>query len=84
MTSGLITLPIPLVMGWFSDRIGRRPLLFICYLAGAAVLFGLAIATKLWQFWVASAVQSLVGASMGIRVWQNVGAIVYFQIRNPR
>ena len=64
--SGLITLPIPLAMGWLSDRIGRRPLLFICYVAGAAALFGLAIATKLWQFWVASAVQSLVGASMGI------------------
>ncbi len=63
---GLITLPFPLLLGWLSDRLGRKPLIVLCYSGGAAGLFVLALATHLWQFWVASAFQAVMGASGGI------------------
>lgn len=63
---GLITLPIPMVLGWLSDRIGRRPLLALCYTAGAASLLLLMVSTQLWHFWAASAFHAVLNASLGI------------------
>ena len=62
---GLITLPFPLLIGWLSDRIGRRPLLLLCYAAGAASLFILALSTQLWQFWAAAALQAFIEREPG-------------------
>jgi MFS family permease len=52
--SGVVTLPLPLLIGWLSDRLGRKRFLTLGYLAGAAGLLTLAGAASLWHFWVAT------------------------------
>jgi MFS family permease len=60
---GLITLPLPLIMGWLSDRLGRKPLIIFCYLTTGMALAVLLGANDLWQFWLSSALQgALVGS----------------------
>jgi MFS family permease len=53
--SGAVTLPLPPLIGWLSDRVERKRLLAVCYLGGLVGLLALAVAASLWQFWVASA-----------------------------
>ena len=64
--SGLITLPFPLMLGWLSDRLGRKPLIIFCYLASTMSLLILAGSVNLWHFWVSTALQTLVGASLAV------------------
>jgi MFS family permease len=60
---GLITLPLPLIIGWLSDRMGRKPLIIFCYLTTGFALAVLLGANELWHFWVSSALQAgLVGS----------------------
>lgn len=60
---GLITLPLPIIIGWLSDRMGRKPLIIFCYLTTGMALAVLLSADSLWQFWLASALQGgLVGS----------------------
>lgn len=63
---GAVTLPLPLVLGWLSDRLGRYWLIMLCFLAGAIGLAMLAISVSLWQFWVASIFLAGVGVTLGI------------------
>jgi len=46
----LITIPIVLVLGTLSDRLGRKGLLLLSYLLAAAGVVILSIATQFWQF----------------------------------
>ena len=57
--AGAVTLPLPILIGWLSDRVERRRLLGLCYLAGTAGMVILVAATSLWQFWVSAALRSL-------------------------
>jgi MFS family permease len=52
---GVVSLPVPLVLGWLSDRIGRKRLILFCYLAALAGLLIVAWTQLLWSFWGASA-----------------------------
>lgn len=61
---GLISLPLPLLVGWLSDRLGRKPFILLCYLATTAGLLVLAYAFDLWHFWVASALQTILTGSL--------------------
>ncbi len=59
-----INLPFPLIMGWLSDRIGRKWLLVGCLAAGLVSLVALALAGSAWSFWGASILLALMtGAS---------------------
>ncbi len=60
----IISLPFPLFIGWLSDRLGRKPLIMICYMGSLIGLLVLALASDLWHFWVALALQSLIGAGV--------------------
>ena len=51
---GAMTLPFLPLMGWLSDRFGRKRFMVICYLAGAAGLSVLAASVSLWHFWAAA------------------------------
>jgi MFS family permease len=63
---GFVTLPLPPLIGWLSDRLGRKRFLVLGYLAGAVSLPILLVAASLWHFWVAisllSALWSVNGA----------------------
>jgi MFS transporter, DHA1 family, multidrug resistance protein len=62
----IISLPFPVFIGWLSDRIGRKPLIMICYLASLIGLAVLASSSSLWHFWVAMALQSIIGAGVAV------------------
>ena len=63
---GIISLPAPLVLGWLSDRMGRRRLMLGCYAAGVASLIVLAWATGLAAFWCAAALNSILYVSTAL------------------
>ena len=63
---GLISIPFPFVIGWLSDRVGRKPLIIICYLATAICVLVLIISTSLWHFWVSAVLASMTGAGFGV------------------
>jgi len=49
-----LALPVPLLAGWLSDRLGRKRFMAFSFLATTAALFALSTSTALWHFWAAS------------------------------
>ncbi|MEZ4669304.1 MAG: MFS transporter [Anaerolineae bacterium] len=64
--SAAVTLPLPLIMGWLSDRIGRKFLLIACFGAGSLGVLLLIVASVPWHFWFSAALVSIVNASGGV------------------
>lgn len=56
---GAVGLPMPLVMGWLSDRFGRKRLLLGSLGTGVLALLGFAYAGPVWAFWGASVLLAL-------------------------
>jgi len=64
---GAITLPLPPLIGWLSDRIERKRFLILTYLSGTASLLILSASGSLWHFWLSSSLLSvLTYASRGV------------------
>jgi MFS family permease len=64
---GAVTLPLPPMMGWLSDRLGRKRLLALCYLSGMVGLLVLVASVTLWHFWAAaSLLYVFASASRGV------------------
>ena len=63
IASGLFTLPLPFLVGWLSDQLGRKPLLIVCYLGPSLGMFLLAAATELWHFWLSVIITFIMGSS---------------------
>jgi len=57
--AGAIALPVPLLAGWLSDRLGRKHLVGLSFLATTAGLLALCASSALWHFWLASALYTL-------------------------
>lgn len=51
--SGGVGIPLPFILGWLSDRMDKKLILMIGYAIGASGIAMLALATALWQFYVA-------------------------------
>lgn len=64
--SAAITLPLPLILGWLSDRVGRKRLLILFYGFGIMGTLVLIAASTAWHFWLSAALVSLVDTSNGI------------------
>jgi DHA1 family multidrug resistance protein-like MFS transporter len=64
--NGAVSLPLPPIVGRLSDRLGRKRLLTLGYLAGAAGRAVLAWAASLWHFWAAAAMGAVAGASSSV------------------
>ncbi len=52
--SGLISIPVAILIGILSDRIGRRGFLMLGYLLAAGGTLVLSSADQLWQFWLSA------------------------------
>lgn len=64
---GAVTLPLPPLIGWLSDRFGRKRFMVLCYLAGTAGLSVLAASVSLWHFWTAASLLYVLSfASRGV------------------
>jgi len=57
--SGLVLVALPVVIGWLSDRVGRKLLMVVCYLAFAICMPILNLSRSLWHFWVFTVFMSL-------------------------
>lgn len=64
--SGFVALPLPVLAGWLSDRLGRTRLLIGCYLAVSVGAFALALATDLWHFWLSTVLTTTVMAGLSV------------------
>jgi MFS family permease len=62
---GIVAMPLPLLMGWLSDRTGRKIFLYLGYLAGITSLSVLAISTSLWHFCIVLVLQTVFMAVNG-------------------
>ena len=61
-----VSIPLPFLLGWLSDRMNRYYVVAFCFLIGALGLFALTGSNLVWHFAVASAAMPAVAASMGI------------------
>jgi len=61
-----ITLPLPAVIGWLSDRVGRKRLLALGYLAGTPCLLIMAVSVSAWHFWAALALMNVASAVVSV------------------
>ena len=48
----LLTLPLPLVLGWLADRAGRKWIIVVCFLAPTLGLLTQTAASEPWHFWI--------------------------------
>jgi MFS transporter, DHA1 family, multidrug resistance protein len=64
--SAAITLPLPLFLGWLSDRVGRKRCLIVCNGLGALGLLLLIPALWLWQFWLATSLLAIAEKSNSV------------------
>jgi MFS family permease len=65
---GFVLLPFPLLIGWLSDRVGRKLLMILSYLSFALCMVLFIFSKSLWHFWVATSFLSIGTVS------NNVGA----------
>lgn len=65
--SGIVAMWLPLIMGWLSDRMGRKVFLYLGYLSCIISLGILAVSESLWQFILVLVFQSIfVGVNLSV------------------
>jgi MFS family permease len=64
--SAAVTLPLPLALGWLSDRAGRTVLLVVCNAISVVSLVLLIPAVVLWQFWLSATLLAIPQAANGV------------------
>lgn len=60
----VVTLPLPLLAGRVANRRKRKPILLACFVSTPLGLLVLTSASAFWQFWTASALQTIMGVSL--------------------
>ena len=63
---GAVSLPLPFIFGWLSDRMNRYWLIVFCFLANAIGLVILAESLSLWHFGASAILLSGTGVILGI------------------
>ena len=67
VAGGLISLPIPYLMGSLSDRVERKHVLVVGYLFRIPAIILLAFSMRLWHFWLLSILDGIaVGTSISV------------------
>ncbi len=59
VVGGLVSMPLPFLMGWLSDRIDRKTFLVLGYLSAFAALILMAVSSALWHFWLVLILQGI-------------------------
>ena len=62
----LFTVPFPFLMGWLSDRFGRKNLLVLTFLGTTLGTGILLVSTSTWHFWSSSILVTSLGASVAL------------------
>jgi MFS family permease len=78
VVSGIISLPFPFLIGWLSDRLGRKRFIAICYISYTLGMVMYAVSRSLWHFWIATILIGIGGVST------SVGAAFVTDFVNPR
>ena len=63
--AGLVTIPLAIVLGTWSDKLGRQLFLLLCFMLVAVSGILLSTSTQLWQFWLASILIQVANAVRG-------------------
>lgn len=63
---GLVSLPAPFLLGWLSDKVGRKKLLIMTYVMASIGTLIMLEAVELWVFWVSIGCFSLNSSAMSI------------------
>jgi MFS family permease len=50
----LVGLPFPFILGWSSDRLGRKAVMMLCYGLYLAAMVVFAVSRSMWHFWAAT------------------------------
>ncbi|MBD3344067.1 MAG: MFS transporter [Chitinivibrionales bacterium] len=66
IAAGLIALPIPFLLGYLSDKFGRKKVLLSAYLSGALSLILFAVSVRIWHFWIGASFLAVLGVSLSI------------------
>lgn len=61
IAGGLVSLPMTFLVGWLSDKFGRKSLIIISYVLAIPGMGLLALSDPLWHFWVSEALLTFVG-----------------------
>jgi MFS family permease len=64
--AGFLTLPLSTLLGWSSDRIGRKPILIIAYSVGLVGIILLGITSDLYLLWFSAALVTVIPLGMGV------------------
>jgi len=64
--AGAITLPLPAIFGWLSDRTDRLRIIAFGFVFGALGLGMLVFASDLWQFWLVAILITTMSAVIGV------------------
>jgi predicted MFS family arabinose efflux permease len=64
--SAAVSLPLPLVLGWLSDRMARKQILLMINGLAAGGLLVLASASWLWHFWLSAMMFGIGDRSQGV------------------
>lgn len=62
---GLVTVPVAMLMGTLSDRLGRERFLMMSYILAALGAAGLIGATQAWHFWLAVTLMTVALSTSG-------------------
>jgi MFS transporter, DHA1 family, tetracycline resistance protein len=76
--SGLVSLAFPFILGWLSDRLGRKRMMIICYASYAFSIVILIFSKSLWHF---STAMVLIRIGM---VSTNLGAAFATDLVDPK
>lgn len=61
IAGGLVSLPMTFLIGWLSDKFGRKNLLILCYTLAIPGMAILAFSEPLWHFWASEILLAFVG-----------------------
>lgn len=64
VVGGLVSLPLPYLLGSISDRVERKHVIIIGYLSAIPAMILLAFSSRLWHFWLVSILQGIAFGSI--------------------